>query len=342
MSPVNDDDRSRSYWRSLDELADTPEFRELVRARVPRPTSGIGCRRRPAAQFLKVMGASLALAGLAGCRWPKEEIVPFANRPDGRDARACRSSFATAMELGGVALGLLVTSYDGRPIKIEGNPEHPDSLGAPPPLAQATVLGAVRPRPQPAAWSSARAARTSSRAGTTSPRSPAHFAGLRQRRRGLARARRGIVVADAWRGCGSASLDGVPEARLVRVRAGLARQRARGRAAGVRAAAAGRPRLDRARVIVVLRRRPAARASGGRAQARASSPRRAIRDRPGGMSRLYVVESALSPDRGAWPITGWRCAAGQVPALLAALAAEGARRELGHAGRRRLARERRH
>ena len=133
MSPMN-----MKYWRSLDELEQTAEFREAVRREFPDDdwdTLPPATRRR----FLKVMGASLALAGLTACRWPKEEIVPFAHRPVGRTP-GVPQRFATSMEIGGVAIGMLVTSFDGRPIKAEGNPLHPDSLGALSAVAQADLL----------------------------------------------------------------------------------------------------------------------------------------------------------------------------------------------------------
>ena len=135
MPPMN---TGPSYWRSLDELARTPEFQEAVRREFPNDEFD---RLPPATrrQFLKVMGASMALAGLTACRWPKEQIVPFASRPDGR-VPGVPEHFATSVELGGAALGMLVTSYDGRPIKAEGNPLHPDSLGALSAVAQAQVL----------------------------------------------------------------------------------------------------------------------------------------------------------------------------------------------------------
>jgi molybdopterin-containing oxidoreductase family iron-sulfur binding subunit len=127
-----------TYWRSLDELARTPEFQEAVQREFP----GDEWDRLPPAtrrQFLRVMGASLAMAGLTACRWPKEEIVPFAHRPEGRTP-GVPEHFATSMERGGAALGMLVTSFDGRPIKAEGNRVHPDSLGALTAIAQADVL----------------------------------------------------------------------------------------------------------------------------------------------------------------------------------------------------------
>jgi len=126
------------YWRSLDELARTPEFQEAVQREFPDDEWD---RLPPATrrQFLKVMGASMAFAGLTACRWPAEKIVPFAHRPDGRTP-GVPERFATSMELGGAALGMVVTSYDGRPIKAEGNSLHPDSLGALTAIAQADIL----------------------------------------------------------------------------------------------------------------------------------------------------------------------------------------------------------
>jgi MoCo/4Fe-4S cofactor protein with predicted Tat translocation signal len=128
----------REYWRSLDELADTPEFRALVENEFPSLAQDLLSPRTRRA-FLKIMGASLGVAGLASCRWPKELILPFAHRPEGRTP-GVPEQYATAMELGGAAIGLLVTSYDGRPVKIEGNPMHPISRGAATALAQASLL----------------------------------------------------------------------------------------------------------------------------------------------------------------------------------------------------------
>ena len=135
--------RDRSYWRSLDELARAPEFLEQLEREFPDQSwdSVPPATRR---QFLQVMGASVAFAGLTGCRWPREEIVPFAHRSEER-IPGVPQRFATAFELGGCAVGMLVTSYDGRPIKAEGNPRHPDSRGALSALGQASVLGLYDP-----------------------------------------------------------------------------------------------------------------------------------------------------------------------------------------------------
>ena len=85
------------------------------------------------------MGASLALAGATGCRWEKREIRPLAKRPATRTPGE-PERYATVMDMAGGALGLLVTCVDGRPIKIEGNPDHPASLGAANAFAQAAIL----------------------------------------------------------------------------------------------------------------------------------------------------------------------------------------------------------
>ncbi len=128
----------KEHWRSLDELADTPEFRALVEREFPGLAEELLSPQSRRA-FLKVMGASLGAAGLAACRWPKETILPFASRPEGR-IPGVPQQYATAMELNGAAVGLLVTSYDGRPVKIEGNPLHPASRGSASALAQASLL----------------------------------------------------------------------------------------------------------------------------------------------------------------------------------------------------------
>ncbi|HEX8916401.1 MAG TPA: TAT-variant-translocated molybdopterin oxidoreductase, partial [Humisphaera sp.] len=135
------------YWRSLEQLADGPEVRAAVDQEFPGydPAGLTTSSRR---SFLKLMAASLALAGvsLSGCRRvPVEKLAPYAANPRDRTP-GVPERFATQFELGGVAAGLLVTCYDGRPVKVEGNPSHPfswtvkDKVGAADALAQASVL----------------------------------------------------------------------------------------------------------------------------------------------------------------------------------------------------------
>jgi MoCo/4Fe-4S cofactor protein with predicted Tat translocation signal len=134
----------KEYWRSIEEHADTPEFREFIAQEYPHEIEhwdNTLSRRN----FVKVMGASLALAGLSGCviQPPEKIVAPVRSEENYLPGRP--KFVATAMTLGGVATGLLAKSYEGRPIKIEGNPEHPGSKGATDVLAQAAILGMYDP-----------------------------------------------------------------------------------------------------------------------------------------------------------------------------------------------------
>jgi molybdopterin-containing oxidoreductase family iron-sulfur binding subunit len=132
------------YWRSLEELAGSPAFQEALHREFPKGASEWvdSVSRRG---FLKVMGASMALAGMTGCvRLPLEPIVPYVRQPE--DVVPGRPQFyATAMTLGGYASPLLVESHLGRPTKIEGNDQHPASLGGTDIFAQASILGMYDP-----------------------------------------------------------------------------------------------------------------------------------------------------------------------------------------------------
>ena len=134
----------RRYWKSLEELAATPGFQNFLEREFPEQASEWSdpSGRR---EFLRIMGASLALAGLTACtRQPEEKIVPYVKSPEqvvpGRPL-----FFATSVLDQGFAKGVLVESHLGRPTKIEGNPEHPASLGATDAFGQATILGLYDP-----------------------------------------------------------------------------------------------------------------------------------------------------------------------------------------------------
>ncbi len=134
----------KDYWRSIEEFADAPEFGEFVKREYPNHAENWddSLSRR---NFVKVLGASLAFAGLSGCViQPPEKIVPYVRQPE--DLLPGKPLFfATAMTLGGVATGLLAKSFEGRPVKIEGNPSHPGSLGSTDALAQASLLDMYDP-----------------------------------------------------------------------------------------------------------------------------------------------------------------------------------------------------
>jgi len=134
----------KRYWRTLEELAEDPHFEELLHREFPKHASEWDetVERR---DFLKLMGASLALAGMTGCGRPDEShIVPYVKQPDGM-VLGKPSYYATAMPFGADAVGVLVESHEGRPTKIEGNPDHPSSLGATNVYAQASILGLYDP-----------------------------------------------------------------------------------------------------------------------------------------------------------------------------------------------------
>ena len=147
------------YWRSLGELADTQEFREYLHREFPEQASEWN-DPKGRRQFLKLMSASLALAGVAACtKQPPEEIVPYVRQPE--DLVPGRPLFfASAIPFSGVAQPVLVESHMGHPTKIEGNPEHPASLGATDTFTQAAILGlydhdrakTVTNRSEVAAW----------------------------------------------------------------------------------------------------------------------------------------------------------------------------------------------
>ncbi len=127
------------YWRSLEELAGSPEFQRALHREFPKDACEWldSVSRRG---FLKVMGASLGLAGMTGCvKLPKEAIVPYVRQPDGV-VPGRPKYYATALTLGGYASPVLVESNMGRPTKVEGNDLHPASLGGTDVFAQAQLL----------------------------------------------------------------------------------------------------------------------------------------------------------------------------------------------------------
>ncbi|HTQ80165.1 MAG TPA: TAT-variant-translocated molybdopterin oxidoreductase, partial [Thermoanaerobaculia bacterium] len=135
-------------WRSLDELAGTPAFQEWLHREFPRqasewvepPSDGVSRRA-----FLQLAGASLGLAGLTACtKQPLERIVPYVRQPE-EIVPGRALYFASTHVLSGYGYGVLAESHTGRPTKIEGNPDHPASLGATDSFAQASVLDLYDP-----------------------------------------------------------------------------------------------------------------------------------------------------------------------------------------------------
>src|SRR5215469_12989941 len=132
------------FWRGLEELADAPEFRNHLENEFPHGANDPDTKfdRR---ELLKVMAASTAFAGLTGCtKLPTQNIVPYVRQPE-EIIPGKPLFYATAVTLGGVATGVLVESHMARPTKIEGNPDHPGSLGACDAFSQASILGLYDP-----------------------------------------------------------------------------------------------------------------------------------------------------------------------------------------------------
>src|SRR5215831_13240913 len=137
----------RMYWRSLDQLAETPEFREFLEREFPQGASEWDdpVTRR---HFMKIMSASCLLAGIGlgatGCRRPVEKLEPFGKQPENY-VYGVPQYFATAMPTRGGAIPLVAKSYEGRPIKVEGNAQHPDSSGGTDRWTQASILNLYDP-----------------------------------------------------------------------------------------------------------------------------------------------------------------------------------------------------
>jgi MoCo/4Fe-4S cofactor protein with predicted Tat translocation signal len=132
-----------AYWRSLAQLEERPESRAFIEREFPEGASELpeGVTRR---DMMMLLGASLSLAGLAGCRRPAEEIVPYVTAPE-EVVPGIPRYYATTMPFRRSAYGLIVESHEGRPTKVEGNPSHPSTLGASSSRIQASVLGLYDP-----------------------------------------------------------------------------------------------------------------------------------------------------------------------------------------------------
>jgi MoCo/4Fe-4S cofactor protein with predicted Tat translocation signal len=278
----------RLYWRSLGELADTPEFREYLHREFPEQASEWN-DPKGRREFLKLMSASLALAGIGACtRQPREAIVPYVRQPE--DIVPGRPLYyASAVTLGGIAQPVLVESHMGRPTKIEGNPDHPASLGATDAITQASVLDLYDPdraqvityRGEVRTWGNFLTAMQS--------------AGQAQQARGGAGIRilTGSITSPSLAEQMANVLREYPEARWHQWDP-VARDGAR---LGAQQAGAGGPAIyhfDQADVIVSLDADFLACGPGNVRYQKDFAARRRVTDDDKRMSRLYVVESTPS------------------------------------------------
>jgi molybdopterin-containing oxidoreductase family iron-sulfur binding subunit len=134
----------KRYWRSLEEVSDSAEFQRFLDDEFPNRSTLLQINRR---DLLKFMGASMAMAGLAGCRGvflPEDKVVPYVKQPE-ELVPGEPLFYASTITLGGYGTGVLVEQHEGRPIQINGNPDHPASLGSLDVLSQAQVLSLYDP-----------------------------------------------------------------------------------------------------------------------------------------------------------------------------------------------------
>lgn len=152
--------RGRDYWHLLDNLVDTDDFRRSLSDKFPA-VAGLGDLKRR--DLLKCLGGALALAGLDGCeRMPDEHALPYVETPEGETVGIARH-YASMIEMDGVAQPIIGKTFDGRPVKIDGHPDHPASGGASTLYIQAALLDLYDPERsseplrhgRPSSWTSA-------------------------------------------------------------------------------------------------------------------------------------------------------------------------------------------
>ena len=133
----------RRFWRSLDELSRDESFGDVLKEQFPRFFAEWDPMHRR--DFLRLMGASLALGGLTACtRQPNEKIIPYVKQPENL-VPGKAMYYATTMPNNGYGIGLIATSYTGRPTKLDGNEKHPASLGGSDALIQSAILDLYDP-----------------------------------------------------------------------------------------------------------------------------------------------------------------------------------------------------
>lgn len=136
-------ENKNKYWKSIEEHNDPKSFKEAARNEFPEDIleapSKISRKK-----FLSIMGASIALAGLSGCRKPVQKIIPYVNAPENVKL-GVPNYYATTMPFGSNAFGVIVENHEGRPTHIEGNFNHNSSLGATNGFVQASILDLYDP-----------------------------------------------------------------------------------------------------------------------------------------------------------------------------------------------------
>ena len=318
----------KRYWRSLEELSDTPEFRGWLEREFPSGAAQLNGDEWSRRGFLKLMGASMALAGfgLTSCRRPEMHLVPFTKSVEWTIPGKALY-YATAMPRRSGAIPLIAATVDGRPIKLEGNPLHPASGGATDAFAQASLLDLYDParsrhfaevKDKEEKGKKVRSFETRSRAAFEK-----YLADLRTK-----------IAADG--GAGLAFLvEEMHSPTRERLRAELLKTypkmrwcvydplltEAQSFATQLSFGDNARlvPRLERADVVLALDSDFLDCGEGDLAGVRAFSSRRRVGEAKDTMNRLYVVENRFTLT-GAMADHRMRCPASQIPAFTRALA----------------------
>jgi molybdopterin-containing oxidoreductase family iron-sulfur binding subunit len=306
----------RTYWKSVEEYAGTPEFREWLEREFPAGAAemeGDGVSRR---SFLQLMGASLALAGfgLTGCRRPEAYLVPYTTTPEWL-VPGKYLHYSSAMPRRRGAAPILVTTFDGRPTKIEGHPDHVQSRGKSDAFTQASILDLYDPDRSKTVLHEGKVADEAALVSA--------LAGIRA---GLGDGAGLVIVADE-----------VLSPTRERLRAELARQFPKmtwavheplvsGNDAEAVRIAFGEgvrllPQLDKARVILALDSDFLGNDEGGLKAVRDFADGRRVKQAGDAMNRLYVVENRYT-NTGAMADHRLRLAASQIGPFAVALARE--------------------
>jgi MoCo/4Fe-4S cofactor protein with predicted Tat translocation signal len=306
----------KRYWRSVNELADTPEFREWLEREFPAGAAELKGDEWSRRSFLKLMGASMALAGFGfnGCRRPEAHLVPFTKSAEWTIPGKFLY-YATAMPRRNGAIPLIATTVDGRPIKLEGNPLHPASGGATDMFAQASLLDLYDPM----------RSRRFVNKGKASDR--AAFEAYIDKLRPQLQADGGTglaVLVEETHSPTRERLRGELEGVFPGMRwcvydpiSNYAEQTATQTAFGQNARVI--PRLDRADIILALDSDFLDCGEGNVASVKAFVSRRRVNTAKDNMNRLYVVENRFTLT-GSMADHRLRCAASQIPAVAQALA----------------------
>jgi MoCo/4Fe-4S cofactor protein with predicted Tat translocation signal len=321
----------RQYWRSLNELSETPEFREWLEREFPNGAAEMGedWSRR---SFIKLMGASMALAGagagLTSCRRPEMHLVPFTKSAEWTIPGKALY-YATAMPRRNGGMPLVATTVDGRPIKLEGNPLHPASGGSTDLFAQASILDLYDPSRSRRFAQRAQKDERGRKIDALETRERADFEKYLGELMGKAKADGGAGLAFLVEEVHSPTRERLrgelekmfPQMRWCIYNAGLSEASEIATQAGFGANTRLVPRLERADVILSLDSDFLDCGEGDLTMTRAFTSRRRVAEAKDAMNRLYVVENRFTLT-GAMADHRLRCPASQIPIVAYALAKE--------------------